>query len=464
MGLLLLLIGDAALVGGTFLAAYHARLAFLSAFSQSIKPTALADYQALVPFVVTIKLLCFHLTGLYGHRERLAEVWPELTKAAVLASGLLLIGVFWNKSVDYSRIVFALDCGLSILVLICWRAVTLAVRRNMRRRGVGLRNLLVVGRSAVADQLVCLLIAQPELGLRPCGYLAEQAAPPSDSPALELLGPPAALVEMVRQHKIDELLLAEPVSADCSWLGALSDCEDMGLEIKLIPTFASLVTGHARTVNLDGIPLLGIQPQVISGWNLVVKEVEDFILSLIALMVAAPMLALIALAIKRDSKGPILFSHDRIGKHGKRFTMYKFRTMREGAEQELERLVEQNEKQGAIFKIKDDPRLTRFGRWLRRSSLDELPQLLNVLKGEMSLVGPRPLPPYEVDLEDPWHQARMKVLPGITGLWQVNGRSDTAFEQMVHWDLTYSHGWSLWLDFTILLRTIPVVLFKKGAY
>jgi exopolysaccharide biosynthesis polyprenyl glycosylphosphotransferase len=190
----------------------------------------------------------------------------------------------------------------------------------------------------------------------------------------------------------------------------------------------------------------------------------DVVGAVVGLTLGAPLFALIALAIRIDSPGPVIFRQARVGIGGKLFEMYKFRSMREGAEAEIEQLRGRNEADGPIFKIRDDPRRTRVGRLLRRTSLDELPQLWNVLRGEMSLVGPRPPTPTEVDGYMDWHRKRLEVSPGLTGLWQVSGRSLLSFDEMVLLDIYYIEHWSLWLDFKILLRTIPQVLFGNGAY
>jgi lipopolysaccharide/colanic/teichoic acid biosynthesis glycosyltransferase len=190
----------------------------------------------------------------------------------------------------------------------------------------------------------------------------------------------------------------------------------------------------------------------------------DVAISLVGLVVLMPLLILIALAIRLDSRGPVIFRQIRVGKGERVFAMYKFRSMREGAEEEQEQLMDQNEASGPLFKIRNDPRVTGVGRFLRRSSLDEVPQLVNVLMGHMSLVGPRPAPPAEVQRYQPWHKRRLEVCPGLTGLWQVSGRSQLTFDEMVLLDLYYIENWSPGLDFQIMLRTVPQFLFGNGAY
>jgi exopolysaccharide biosynthesis polyprenyl glycosylphosphotransferase len=200
------------------------------------------------------------------------------------------------------------------------------------------------------------------------------------------------------------------------------------------------------------------------GWNLAVKRALDEVISALALVILSPLLLLIAILIKLDSPGPAVFAQQRIGRGGKPFTVYKFRTMRRGAEEEQEALKALNEAKGPMFKMKADPRCTPLGRLLRRISLDELPQLYNVLRGEMSIVGPRPPLPGEVQQYQEWHKKRLETLPGLTGLWQVSGRSDLTFDDMVLLDIYYIENWSLLLDLRIALKTVPSALFGRGAY
>ncbi|MGB3903421.1 MAG: exopolysaccharide biosynthesis polyprenyl glycosylphosphotransferase, partial [Anaerolineae bacterium] len=218
------------------------------------------------------------------------------------------------------------------------------------------------------------------------------------------------------------------------------------------------------TDEINGIPLIGMKEPTLKGWRIALKRFTDIAISSAALLILAPLLFLIGVLIKLDSPGSVFFKQTRLGRGGKPFTCYKFRSMTEEAEKELPKLTSLDETTGPIFKIKDDPRRTRLGSILRRFSLDELPQLINVFRGDMSLVGPRPPLPSEVEQYEDWHHDRLNIPSGITGLWQVMGRSDLSFDEMVMLDLFYAENWALWLDFKIMLRTIPTVLFGRGAY
>jgi len=216
--------------------------------------------------------------------------------------------------------------------------------------------------------------------------------------------------------------------------------------------------------DLGGVPLIEVREIAFSQTALIIKRAMDIVGASLALLFGWPLFALIALAIKLDSPGPVLFTQERVGKDYKRFTIYKFRSMRVGAEEELESLKEAVEHNDVTFKLRDDPRMTRVGRFLRRFSLDEMPQFINALKGKMSLVGPRPPIPAEVAQYQPWHLKRLTVPPGLTGMWQVSGRSELTFDEMVLLDLYYIEHWSPWLDFAIILRTIPTALLGDGAF
>jgi exopolysaccharide biosynthesis polyprenyl glycosylphosphotransferase len=231
-----------------------------------------------------------------------------------------------------------------------------------------------------------------------------------------------------------------------------------------VPDLFQLSLTQVDIDDLNGVPLIGTKSVSIKGWNLAVKRAIDVILSGLSLALLSPLMLIIAVLVKLESPGPAVFRQTRIGRGGRKFTVYKFRTMREGAEQEQDALRDLNEAQGALFKIREDPRCTALGKFLRRRSLDELPQLYNVLRGEMSIVGPRPQLAGEVEQYQPWHKKRLETWPGLTGLWQVSGRSDLSFDDMVLLDIYYVENWSLLLDLRIALKTIPTLILGTGAY
>ena len=236
------------------------------------------------------------------------------------------------------------------------------------------------------------------------------------------------------------------------------------MRARVVPDLFQLSLGGVDVEAINGIPLISIKGSALTGFNLALKRSVDLAIAAVAMIMMAPLWLVVIAAIKLDSPGPAFFRQERVGKGGKKFTVLKFRSMYQDAEARLEKLRAQNEADGPLFKIKDDPRRTRVGRFIRKTSIDELPQFLNVLRGEMSLAGPRPGLASEVAQYQEWHRKRLEVKPGITGLWQVSGRSNLTFDEMVMLDIYYAENWSLSLDLRIILRTIPQVLFGEGAY
>jgi len=240
--------------------------------------------------------------------------------------------------------------------------------------------------------------------------------------------------------------------------------EAAGTRVRIVPDLFQMAISSVVIENLDGIPLLGIRQPSLLDWRRVWKRLSDIVISVLTLVITAPLFLVLAIAIKLDSPGPVIFRQTRVGSGERLFTCFKFRTMTVDAEERLNELRDRNEADGPLFKMRDDPRRTRVGRLLRRLSLDELPQFWNVLRGDMSVIGPRPPIPAEVAQYEPWHLRRLEVPPGITGLWQVSGRSDLTFDEMVLLDIYYIENWSPLLDLRILLKTVPTMLFGGGAY
>ena len=247
-------------------------------------------------------------------------------------------------------------------------------------------------------------------------------------------------------------------------MNVLDQCERLGVRTRVVPDVLQLSLDRVHVEVIEGIPLLGMRPVSLSRPRSAIKRGLDLIITIPTLLILSPLILIIAIVIKLDSPGPIFFIQERIGRNGKPFLTYKFRTMVVEAEALREQLTAFNEADGPLFKMRNDPRTTRVGRYLRRFSLDELPQTINVLRGEMSLVGPRPALPQEVAAYEPWHRKRLEASPGLTGLWQVSGRSDLGFEEMMLLDIYYVENWTPVLDLSILFRTLPKVLWGSGAY
>jgi exopolysaccharide biosynthesis polyprenyl glycosylphosphotransferase len=276
----------------------------------------------------------------------------------------------------------------------------------------------------------------------------------------------AGLETAIAQEPLDEVFIALSIEKYSRLIESIVRlCEEQGIIVRLQTEMFKLRTAKWHVDQFNGLPVVTVRSGPPDGWQLTAKRLIDVWGSLVLLTALAPLFAMVAIAIKLDSPGPVFFRQERVGLNRRRFKLFKFRTMVEGADQQQPLLERLNEAAGPVFKIRNDPRITCVGKFLRRFSVDELPQLLNVLKGEMSLVGPRPLPVRDIERIDvQWHKRRLSMQPGVTCLWQVNGRSDVSFDHWVRMDLEYIDKWSLALDLKILLKTIPAVLKGSGAY
>lgn len=290
-----------------------------------------------------------------------------------------------------------------------------------------------------------------------------------EEPVCSANGRPTIISELesvIVAEPIDEVFITLPMDKYGFLIdGIVQLCQEQGIIVRVEADISTRTIMRPYVGELNGVSLLTVRSVPRDGWQIFTKRTIDVLSSAVLLVMLAPLLAVVALLIKLDSRGPILFRQERVGLNKRRFQLLKFRTMRQGADHQQAHLEHLNQADGPVFKIKDDPRITRLGKVLRRYSIDELPQLFNVLKGDMSLVGPRPLPVRDVErINVRWHKRRFSVKPGITCLWQVNGRSNVSFERWVQMDLEYIDQWCLGLDFKILIKTVPVVLGGNGAY
>lgn len=412
-----------------------------------------------------LMLMLWHLVltacGLYGS-YRLAPAGRELRDLALavtlgVAPLYMLSAALPLAHIDLAFVV--LLATLTFTALTAERQVLRAMGRVVRRLGRNLRDVAVVGDGESAQQTADLLAQQPELGCRVAGVIECSAGEVTEAGVLQRLD---ALLD---GHGVDEVLFVLPVDRSQPLLVRLiALCEEQGVTVRVLANMSASRRTWTRVDTLVGQPVVTIATVPSDQWLLAMKRGIDVAGAACGIILAAPVLLLIAAAVRLDSAGPIIFKQQRVGLNRRRFWAYKFRTMVTDAEQLQVALEQRNEAQGPVFKIRDDPRITRVGRWLRQTSLDEVPQLLNVLKGEMSLVGPRPLPIRDVDRMDVrWHKRRFSVKPGITCLWQVQSRTPQ-FDAWIRSDMEYIDNWSLALDLKILARTVPAVLSRQGAH
>jgi exopolysaccharide biosynthesis polyprenyl glycosylphosphotransferase len=465
---LALVLSDILLINVAFALAYYVR--YVLQIGGAVDPANNVPYAAFVPFVILLTallLLVYRGEGVY--RLRRGASWLDDTYNILTgtATGIILMIflVFFYRPSFYSRIIFLYTGGFIVLLLGLSRLLKALLVRYWQKQGVGVARLLIVGVGEVGRTVMRALVANPELGFQIVGFVDDDPVKGStDIGRFQALGGIDNLTDLVRRHRVNEVVITLPWQYHRKIMTIMAQCERLKVRARIVPDLFQMTINRMNIVELAGIPLIGVKEISISGVNRVVKRTVDLVVALTVLVLASPLLGLIALAIKLETPGPAIFKQERVGKGGARFALYKFRSMVEGAESKKASLKHLNEAEGPMFKIKNDPRQTWLGRLLRRLSLDELPQLYNVLRGEMSLIGPRPNVPDEVESYQEWHKRRLEVSPGITGLWQVSGRSDLTFDDMALLDIYYIENWSLGLDAKILLRTIPRVLLGDGAY
>ena len=410
-------------------------------------------------FAAPITVLVFAQAGLYRVRERRPGAGRILASLIVVALIVLAFGIGTDYDFSTSGLIptSVVTCALAIgLLRAAYESVSLEL---MRLAGIRRRVILVGEGDSLAHLRSSLAATRGGLAYEFVGAVAEESAP-----GLRLLGSRDEIQRVLEEVRPDEVILAEAALDEHAVLEVVEQAHKQGIRVRLAPETTELLVQRGEYVPGQGAPLFELRPPVLTGWDWAVKRTFDIAVSVLVLIIGLPLWLLIALAIKLGSRGPVFYVDRRIGVGEREFPMLKFRTMVADAAEQQESLEEQNEATGALFKVRDDPRVTPVGRVLRRLSLDEMPQIANVLRGEMSLVGPRPLPLRDYRLLEDWHRARYAVLPGMTGLWQISGRSGLTFDDLVRLDFTYIENWSIWLDITIIAKTIPAVLTQRGAY
>ena len=428
-------------------------------------------YRSFIPVSLALTVLLlgiYRLSGVY-HLHRGASWFDEAYQVLTsTATGIILtvfVIVFFFRPFLYSRLIFFYAGVLITLFLGLSRIVQRIVRSHLRRKGLGVDRLLIVGAGEIGRTVMRNIVAHPGLGYHIVGFVDDDPEKGNtDIGRFKALGSTTNIARLVKESAIDEVIITLPWMYHRKIVSIIAQCEREKVRVRIVPDIFQMTLSNLDVEDLGGVPMIGVKDISIGRGELLIKRTVDVLVSLIGLILLFPLFLLIALAIRLDSPGPVFFTQIRVGKGQHLFTCYKFRSMHHGADEEKEALQDQNEADGAFFKIRNDPRITRVGRFIRRTSLDELPQLLNVLMGHMSMVGPRPAPPAEVQRYLPWHKRRLEVAPGLTGLWQVSGRSELTFDEMVLLDLYYIENWSPLLDLQIMLRTVPKLITGEGAY
>ena len=421
---------------------------------------ALHETERILAFAYLITALLFARSGLYAERAQrpgLSRIVGSLFQVTFVALLFAIINGehFSSYYLFYGSLAFALLYVSLLRAGYEWLTGAMLRAAGYRRRAV------LVGTGEHIRDVAHALGDASRSPIEVVGFLSPNALPAN---GLRPLGTLGDLDNVLGTHRVDELIIADPNFPQVDAVELVDRCNQHGVRVRLAPSTMEILIHRAEFVPGQSVPLFELGPPVFEGVDFALKRAFDLVGATLLLVLLSPLLLAIVLAVRASSRGPIMFRSTRRGIGQRPFQCLKFRTMHSDAEELQAELDALNEATGALFKIRQDPRLTRVGRVLRRFSLDELPQLVNVLRGEMSLVGPRPLPQRDYERLEDWHRKRYLVLPGITGLWQVSGRSELDFDDLVHLDFIYLEHWSLALDLTILLKTIPAVLSRRGAY
>lgn len=475
---------DALLAGVAFVLAFKVRDggAVLSstawAWSKGFVPYA-GIFYFVVP--VTVLLLVYERVyryyGAFSYTQEAIKIFKAILVSSLLtvAWAFLFRGGFSFRDFSYSRGVFLLYFAFALVAFTAFHLGLRVIQTWIRERDINLIPTLVVGAGTEAFRIIDELRERKDLGYRLIGTIRSSDSDENrtDSPTL---GDVADLARLIREYKIQEVIITDDsFDAERLFDAMIGAGRSHKVEFRFAPSVFNLIPQKTSVEQIGVLPMVRLFTEPLSDAQRFLKRTSDIVIASAAFIVTSPIWLLIAILIKRDSRGPVFFRQERVGMDGRIFLCLKFRTMRANADDAIHRETYKQNISGDVSanagddqkpvygKVANDPRITRVGRWLRRSSLDELPQLINVLRGDMSVVGPRPPIPYEVHEYAIWHRKRLDMKPGITGLWQVSGRNRLTFEQMVKVDLFYIENWSIWLDLKIILLTIPALWRDEGA-
>ncbi|MDD5491387.1 MAG: sugar transferase [bacterium] len=428
----------------------------------------LALYTPAFGIITLVSLLVYKITGLYILKDRFSlDEFPDILKAVTISAIIVMAVTFVYRQFTFSRIVLFMGWLINIVLMSLWRFGFSRFRKYLKYKLGGVKRVLIVGAGRLAKEIYQIIQGDQQTKYKIVGLINYPKIERKDWDEfknISIFEDIKNLGEIIQKLQINEIIMTKIPEASGQMLDIITQAEKTGVEFKIIPDVLGLITTRSTLDNIFGLPVLTLKKIQLRGINALIKRVLDIIIAITILAVIALPILIIAVIIKLDSPGPIFYRQTRMGYKERKFMFLKFRSMVADADDRLKEVIHMNERQGPVFKMKNDPRITKFGKFIRHYSLDELPQFINVLKGDMSIVGPRPQVLWEASHYDEWAKRRLMVLPGITGLWQVSGRSNLSYEEMIKLDIYYIENWSLWLDIEIILQTVPTVLFAKGAY
>lgn len=426
-------------------------------------PIATHIPRPVIGLTVLIWSTVFFVLSVYDPRRTYRAV-DEFQNVFVATSFSLLVlaGTLYFSYRSLSRILIAYFYGIDIVFLFGWRIVARIIFRLLNGRTYRSRHVIIIGANGLGKKAAQMIRKHEWTGLDLLGFLDDDTHEPVEG--LPIIGSLDETHDVVTRHDVEEVVIALPYRSYPKLNQIIADLQILPVQVRIVPDYLSLALYQANAENFGGLPLISLRDPALTEYQRIIKRAFDLFVGACMLISTLPLMAMIAAAIKIDSKGPVLFRQERIGENGRRFIMYKFRSMIVNAEKRRKDVLQYDGDGNVVHKSREDPRVTRIGQFIRRTSLDELPQLINVLKGDMSLVGPRPELPWLVEQYEPWQRQRFAVPQGITGWWQVNGRSNKPMHLNTEYDLHYIQNYSLLLDIKILWKTLAVVFRQQGAY
>lgn len=450
---LLLVVNDLVVCAASIVIVYQVQVSVSFGYAAAQAETDIGHYLAAVPTVLGLWVITFYASGLYRLRQfvsSLSEMTASLRAVTIVTVLGGVAGLIAGR--DYPAVALPLFWGVAVPLTLASRGLLRVYARKIRASGPASPHTLIIGCGKAAKRLLQRLESYRLLDYEILGFVSvlEHREMVDGRP---VLGSIDDLAELIKQHGVDEVVVAQPEISSEQLMRAVETCWHLGVGFQIVASPLQLLMKRTRMSALADLPVLELPHPQSPAWQRAIKRGADIVLSCVLVVLSAPLMLPIMLLVWRETKGSAIFRQDRIGYQGRPFTIYKFRTMYVSAEP-----------YAAAPETRQDARIGRIGGWLRRTSLDELPQLVNVIKGDMSLVGPRPEMRQFVEKYEPWQRRRLDVKPGLTGLWQILGRKDIPLRENIEYDLYYMLNWSIWLDFVIILKTIPVAISGRGAY